>query len=154
MEEAQERRRGADRRGVAKSRIVIVDGHTLFRRGVRNILELEADIEVVGEAGTGREALAVVEEMTPDEARSELLPVLGSPVFIDMLLSAWNAALGQPAFVSSTFAELTAQAPRSLLEWATDYAAERIAWRPKRSTSAPAIPSSASAMCCGSTACR
>jgi len=35
MEEAQERRRGADRRGTAKSRIVIVDGHTLFRRGVR-----------------------------------------------------------------------------------------------------------------------
>ena len=41
-----------------KTRVVIVDGHTLFRRGVRNILELENDIEVVGEAGSGREALA------------------------------------------------------------------------------------------------
>jgi uncharacterized protein YbjT (DUF2867 family) len=65
-----------------------------------------------------------VEEMTPDEARSELLPVLGSPVFIDILLSAWGAALGRPAFVSSTFAELTGTAPRPFLEWATDYAAE------------------------------
>jgi uncharacterized protein YbjT (DUF2867 family) len=65
-----------------------------------------------------------VEEMTPDEARSALLPVLGSPVFINMLLSAWCAALGRPAFVSSTFAQLTGNAPRPFLEWATDYAAE------------------------------
>ena len=65
-----------------------------------------------------------VEEMTPDEARSELLPVLGSPVFINMLLNAWGAALGQPAFVSSSFAELTGKASRPFLEWATDYAAE------------------------------
>ena len=65
-----------------------------------------------------------VEEMTPDEARSELLPVLGSPVFINMLLNAWRAALGQPAFVSTRFAELTGREPRPFLEWATDYAAE------------------------------
>ena len=59
--EAQERRRGGDRRAQgAKTRIVIVDGHTLFRRGVRNILELEGDMEVVGEAGSGREALAIL----------------------------------------------------------------------------------------------
>ena len=45
----QERRRGVDRRAAgSKTRVVIVDGHTLFRRGVRNILELESDIEVVG----------------------------------------------------------------------------------------------------------
>jgi DNA-binding NarL/FixJ family response regulator len=64
---AQERRRGGDRRQAgSKTRVVIVDGHTLFRRGVRNILELEDDIEVIGEAGSGREAIAVVEELTPD----------------------------------------------------------------------------------------
>jgi uncharacterized protein YbjT (DUF2867 family) len=65
-----------------------------------------------------------IEEMTPDQARVELLPVLGSAPFINMLLNAWNAALGQPAFVSSTSAELTGTAPRTFLEWATDYAAE------------------------------
>jgi DNA-binding NarL/FixJ family response regulator len=66
-EQTQERRRGGDRRNAGqKTRIVIVDGHTLFRRGVRNILELEGDMEVVGEAGSGREALATVEELTPD----------------------------------------------------------------------------------------
>ena len=36
-----ERRKGGDRRAGGKTRVVIVDGHTLFRRGVRNILELE-----------------------------------------------------------------------------------------------------------------
>jgi DNA-binding NarL/FixJ family response regulator len=71
--ETQERRRGGDRRHAStKTRIVIVDGHTLFRRGVRNILELESDMEVVGEAGSGREALAIVEELTPDVVLMDL----------------------------------------------------------------------------------
>ena len=65
-----------------------------------------------------------VEEMSPDEARSELLPVLGSPVVIDMLLNAWAAANGQPAFVTSTFTELTGAPPRTFLDWAIDHAAE------------------------------
>ena len=67
-----ERRRGGDRRNSGKTRVVIVDGHTLFRRGVRNILELEDDIEVVGEAGTGREALTIVQESTPDVVLMDL----------------------------------------------------------------------------------
>jgi DNA-binding NarL/FixJ family response regulator len=71
-EASQERRRGGDRRSTGKARIVIVDGHTLFRRGVRQILELENDMEVVGEAGTGREALSVIEELTPDVVLMDL----------------------------------------------------------------------------------
>jgi uncharacterized protein YbjT (DUF2867 family) len=65
-----------------------------------------------------------VEEISPDEARSELLPVLGSPTFVNMLLNAWAAAIGQPAFVTSTCAEVTGVPPRTFLEWATDHAAE------------------------------
>jgi uncharacterized protein YbjT (DUF2867 family) len=68
-----------------------------------------------------------VEEMSPDEARSELLPVLGSPTVVNMLLNAWGAAVGQPAFVTSTFAQITGAPPRTFLEWATDHAA---AFRP------------------------
>lgn len=63
-----------------------------------------------------------VEEMSPEEARVALLPVLGSPVMINMLLDAWAAALGQPAFVTSTFAKLTGSQPRTFLEWANDHA--------------------------------
>ena len=65
-----------------------------------------------------------VEEISPDEARSELLPVLGSPAFVNMLLNAWAAAIGQPAFVTSTCAEVTGEQPRTFFEWATDYTAE------------------------------
>ncbi len=65
-----------------------------------------------------------VEEMSPEEARSELLPVLGSPVVVNMLLESWHAALGQPAFVTSTWADVTGVPARTFLEWATDHAAE------------------------------
>jgi uncharacterized protein YbjT (DUF2867 family) len=65
-----------------------------------------------------------VQEISPDEARSELLPVLGSAAFVNMLLNAWAAAIGQPAFVSSTCAEITGAPARTFLEWATDHAAE------------------------------
>jgi uncharacterized protein YbjT (DUF2867 family) len=57
-----------------------------------------------------------VEEMSPDEARSELLPILGSSTVVNMLLTAWAAAMGQPAFVTSTFAELTGVPPRTFLQ--------------------------------------
>jgi uncharacterized protein YbjT (DUF2867 family) len=65
-----------------------------------------------------------VEEISPEQARSELLPILGSPPFVNMLLNAWGAALGQPAFVTSTCAEVTGTPARTFLEWATDHAAE------------------------------
>jgi uncharacterized protein YbjT (DUF2867 family) len=65
-----------------------------------------------------------VEQMSPDEARSELLGVLGSSTLVNMLLNAWASAIGQPAFVTSTFAELTGAPPRTFFEWATDHAAE------------------------------
>lgn len=65
-----------------------------------------------------------LEEISPDEARSELLPILGSPVVVNMLLNAWAAAVGQPAFITSTFADLMGVPPRTFLQWATDHAAE------------------------------
>jgi uncharacterized protein YbjT (DUF2867 family) len=65
-----------------------------------------------------------VEEVSPEEARSELLPVLGSPVVVNMLLEAWRAALGQPAFVTSTCADVTGVPAQTFFEWATEHAAE------------------------------
>jgi uncharacterized protein YbjT (DUF2867 family) len=64
-----------------------------------------------------------VEEISPEAAQSELLPVLGSSTFVNTLLSAWAAAIGQPAFVTSTCADVTGAPPRTFLEWATDHAA-------------------------------
>jgi uncharacterized protein YbjT (DUF2867 family) len=65
-----------------------------------------------------------IEDISPDEARRELqMP----PVVVNMLLDAWAAALGQPAFVTSTVAEITGKPARTFLEWATDNA---VAFRP------------------------
>jgi NarL family two-component system response regulator LiaR len=49
-----------------KISVLIVDDHTLFRRGVRKMLEAEEDMQVVGEASTGREALQITREQMPD----------------------------------------------------------------------------------------
>ncbi len=47
-------------------RVVLVDDQTLVRQGVRGLLELVPDIEVVGEASDGEEALEKVPELKPD----------------------------------------------------------------------------------------
>ena len=47
-------------------RVLVVDDHALFRRGLEMVLDQEADIEVVGEASDGAEALATAMETTPD----------------------------------------------------------------------------------------
>jgi uncharacterized protein YbjT (DUF2867 family) len=63
------------------------------------------------------------EEMSPEEARSELLATMPPPV-ISMLMNAWEAALGQPAYVTSAVEELTGTPARTFRDWADDHAAE------------------------------
>jgi DNA-binding NarL/FixJ family response regulator len=47
-------------------RVLLADDHTLFRKGIRNMLEEMPDIEVVGEAATGREAVEQACALVPD----------------------------------------------------------------------------------------
>ncbi len=47
-------------------RVVLVDDQTLVRRGIRSLLELDGDIDVVAEAGDGDEAVAVIRRVKPD----------------------------------------------------------------------------------------
>jgi DNA-binding NarL/FixJ family response regulator len=49
-----------------KIRVLIADDHPIVRDGLRRLLELEDDIEVVAEAGDGREALERIQELEPD----------------------------------------------------------------------------------------
>ncbi len=53
---------------VSRIKVVIVDDHTLFRDGIRRILSLEPDIEIVGEATDGDEVVHLL-----NRARSDLL---------------------------------------------------------------------------------
>jgi DNA-binding NarL/FixJ family response regulator len=49
-----------------KIRILLADDHAVVRRGFGRILAAHADMEVVGEAGNGREAVELAEELKPD----------------------------------------------------------------------------------------
>ena len=49
-----------------KQRVLIVDDHTLLRAGLRSLLAQDPNIEIVGEAADGRDAVRAVGQLTPD----------------------------------------------------------------------------------------
>ncbi len=55
----------AQTEGSEAVRVLIVDDHALFRRGLQMVLEGEPDIDVVAEASDGHEALEKAEETLP-----------------------------------------------------------------------------------------
>jgi two-component system, NarL family, response regulator LiaR len=58
-------------------RVLITDDHGVVRQGLRMFLSLDPDIQVVGEAQDGREALAMARELKPDVVLMDLLmPVM------------------------------------------------------------------------------
>ena len=56
-----------------KIRVALVDDHAVVRRGLRGFLELQADIEVVGEAEDGVKGVALAARETPDVVLMDLL---------------------------------------------------------------------------------
>ena len=50
------------------TRVFLLDDHEVVRRGVRELLEAEADMDVVGEAGTAEEAIARIPAVAPEVA--------------------------------------------------------------------------------------
>ena len=59
------------------TRVLITDDHGVVRQGLRMFLSLDPDIQVVGEASNGREALAMVRDLEPDVVLMDLLmPVM------------------------------------------------------------------------------
>ena len=47
-------------------RVLVADDHTIVRSGIRHVLESEQDFEVVGEAGSGTEAISLATSLQPD----------------------------------------------------------------------------------------
>lgn len=64
---------GVIRGGSDKIAVVLVDDHAIVRQGLRTYLELQPDIEVVGEAADGAQAVAVVREALPDIVLMDLV---------------------------------------------------------------------------------
>jgi DNA-binding NarL/FixJ family response regulator len=61
------RRGGPDRRNPEqRTKVLLVDDHALFRVGMRQILEREADFDIVGEAEDSRDAFSLAVEQSPD----------------------------------------------------------------------------------------
>jgi two-component system response regulator NreC len=60
-----------------KIRVLVVDDHTIVRDGIHALLSLVADIEVVGEAGSGKEALDKVRQLAPDVVLMDIaMPIM------------------------------------------------------------------------------
>lgn len=82
-------------------RVVLVDDQTLVRQGVRGLLELLPDIEVVGEASDGEEALAKLPELGPDVLLLDIrMPRMDG---IEVLEALGEAGALPPTLVLTTF---------------------------------------------------
>jgi DNA-binding NarL/FixJ family response regulator len=67
-------------------RVLVVDDHQVVRHGLRTFLDIQDDIEVIGEAGDGGEAVAATEELSPDVVLLDLqLPTVDGVEALRML---------------------------------------------------------------------
>ncbi|NOZ49071.1 MAG: response regulator transcription factor, partial [Chloroflexi bacterium] len=75
------------------TRVLIVDDQRLMREGLRVLLELEPDMEVVGEAENGAAALSAYEALRPDVVLMDVrMPVLNGVEATRRLCARWPAA--------------------------------------------------------------
>lgn len=82
-------------------RIVLVDDQTLVRQGIRSLLELSGDIEIVAEASDGEEGLVAIRRERPDVVLLDVrMPKKGG---IDVLRELQAAGNPPPAILLTTF---------------------------------------------------
>jgi DNA-binding NarL/FixJ family response regulator len=96
-------------------RVALADDQQLIRGGFRSLLEAEPDLEVVGEAGTGREAVALVTETRPDVVLMDIRMPDGDGLWATEQIVANPALDGTHVVVVTTFEldEYVAQAIRA-----------------------------------------
>src|SRR5579859_7076920 len=76
-------------------RLVIVDDHPIMRNGLRKLFEIEDDFEVVGEAGSGEQAIALVRALLPSVVLLDLnLPDLNGLQVAAILKSTYHDTIG------------------------------------------------------------
>ena len=111
-----------DERDVAAvaARALQEDGHAggdYVLTGPESLSQAE-QVSIIGDVAERRVKFV---ELSPDEFRSE---TQGSwpPPAVDMLLAAWAATMGRPAFVTSTVSGILGSPPRSFRQWVADHA--------------------------------
>jgi DNA-binding NarL/FixJ family response regulator len=71
---------------MSRLRLVVVDDHALFRRGLVGLLDEMIDFQVVGEASNGQEALSVIENTKPDIVLLDInMPILDGIQTLDII---------------------------------------------------------------------
>ncbi len=97
------------------------DGHAAAEyvlTGPQSLTQSE-QISIIGDV-IGRSLR--IEEISPEDAKQDFFTLMPPPA-VNMLFGAWSAAIGQPAYVTSTVAEITGRPARTLHDWAADHAA-------------------------------
>jgi DNA-binding NarL/FixJ family response regulator len=93
----------------APIRVLIADDHAVVRRGLRTFLELQDDIDVVGEAADGQTCVAAAAELSPDVILLDLLmPGVGGVEALRRLRDAGSSAR---VLVITSFTDPTVSVP-------------------------------------------
>lgn len=102
----------------APIRVVLVDDQALFRAGIRMVIDSQADLEVVGEAADGREAVAEVRRARPDVVLMDIrMPVMdGLAATAEILADA-----DPPRVVMLTTFDLDEAAARAIQQGASGF---------------------------------
>ena len=101
------------------ARTLYQDGHAggdYVLTGPESVSQAE-QVSVIGDV-LGRQIK--FEELSPEEFRNETEGSWPRPV-VDMLLAAWSATIGRPAFITATVSGILGSAPRSFRQWAADH---------------------------------
>ncbi len=99
----------AGRSASSKVRVLIADDHPMVRQGLRVFLELEPDLEVVGEASDGAEAAALTAELLPDVVLLDL--VMPGVDGLSALETLAEHGLADRALVVTSFSEYRSALP-------------------------------------------
>src|SRR3954451_23748531 len=102
------------------ARTLYQDGHAggdYVLTGPESLSQAE-QVRIIGDV-LGRRI--TFEELSPEEFRRQTEGSWPAPA-VDMLLAAWGATMGRPAFVTSTVSDILGSAPRTFRQWVADHA--------------------------------